>query len=188
MKRFVSTANSLRCLSPRKRTFSSTRYEPNVDSSFPVFKPRNNASSHVNTEIYHNKDIWQAEDVYQAIKKHSMFTWGASEALLESCLQVERTEGIYLITSDGEKYIDWSSGAVCCNLGHTVPEVIQKAITEQLHKNAFVYGDIATSNPNPHYNHITFNKPSMNSRLHKPQLVIIVLIYIYMYGYIHMFR
>lgn len=54
---------------------------------------------------------------------------------------IERGEGPYLIDSTGRKYIDFSSGAVCGNLGHTVPQEIISAINDQLSKTPFVYSD-----------------------------------------------
>lgn len=46
---------------------------------------------------------------------------------------------------DGKEYIDWCSGAVCINLGHTMPPQIKEAIVEQLDRSAFIYGDIAST-------------------------------------------
>lgn len=49
---------------------------------------------------------------------------------------VERGEGIYLYDSEGNKYIDGSSGAAVSNLGHGNTEVVS-AVAEQMHKVAF---------------------------------------------------
>lgn len=49
---------------------------------------------------------------------------------------VERGEGIYLYDSEGNKYIDGSSGAAVSNLGHGNTEVVN-AVAEQMQKVAF---------------------------------------------------
>jgi adenosylmethionine-8-amino-7-oxononanoate aminotransferase len=45
-------------------------------------------------------------------------------------VNVDYSEGIYMYDKSGKKYIDWCSGAVCINLGHTVPDSIRKAIID----------------------------------------------------------
>ncbi|WP_058308909.1 acetylornithine transaminase [Gracilibacillus massiliensis] len=42
-------------------------------------------------------------------------------------------KGSYVWDDQGEKYLDYSSGIATCNLGH-VPEVVEKAVQEQLSK------------------------------------------------------
>ncbi|SHM70230.1 acetylornithine transaminase [Gracilibacillus kekensis] len=42
-------------------------------------------------------------------------------------------KGSYVWDDEGEKYLDYSSGIATCNLGH-VPEVVEKAVQEQLSK------------------------------------------------------
>jgi len=46
-------------------------------------------------------------------------------------LEVEKAEGIYLYTPDGERYIDLNSGVTVSNIGHRHPKVMQ-AIKKQL--------------------------------------------------------
>ncbi len=53
-------------------------------------------------------------------------------------LTAVRGEGVYIYDSDGRKYLDGCSGALICNLGHCVPEIIQ-AIVDQLHKIEFAH-------------------------------------------------
>lgn len=53
-------------------------------------------------------------------------------------LTAERGEGIYIYDKDGKKYLDGCSGALICNLGHCVPEIIE-AVTNQLHKIEFAH-------------------------------------------------
>jgi adenosylmethionine-8-amino-7-oxononanoate aminotransferase len=68
-----------------------------------------------------------------------MLTWSPS-APIETLPIIERGEGVYLYDSAGKQYLDWTSEAVCVNLGHTVPESVKQAMSEQLEKTPFVYG------------------------------------------------
>ncbi len=57
-------------------------------------------------------------------------------------LHIEKAEGIYLIDSDGKKYVDLISGISVSNVGHCNPRVV-KAIQEQSEKymHLMVYGE-----------------------------------------------
>ena len=51
---------------------------------------------------------------------------------------VARAEGIYIWDESGKQYIDGSSGAVICNIGHNDPKVLE-AITHQAQSAFFTY-------------------------------------------------
>lgn len=57
-------------------------------------------------------------------------------------LEIERAEGCYLYTTDGDKYVDLISGIAVSSLGHRHPSVVQ-AIKEQVdkHLHVMVYGE-----------------------------------------------
>ncbi len=57
-------------------------------------------------------------------------------------LEIERAEGIYLIGTDGKKYIDLVAGVSVSNLGHGHPEIVN-AVKEQAekHMHLMVYGE-----------------------------------------------
>lgn len=57
-------------------------------------------------------------------------------------LEIDKAEGIYLYSSNGEKYIDLISGVSVSNLGHG-NEAVKKAIIDQLDKHChlMVYGE-----------------------------------------------
>ena len=50
--------------------------------------------------------------------------------------------GVYLYDSNGKEYLDWTSQAVCNNLGYTVPDQVQQAAIHQLQHLPFTYGGI----------------------------------------------
>lgn len=49
-------------------------------------------------------------------------------------------EGVYLVDDTGKRYMDWTSQAVCANLGHDVPEAVVKAAAQQMETLPFTYG------------------------------------------------
>jgi len=51
-------------------------------------------------------------------------------------------EGVYLFDDKGNRYLDWTSQAVCSNLGHDLPESVIKAAEHQMRSLPYAYGDI----------------------------------------------
>lgn len=45
------------------------------------------------------------------------------DAFGASAIQISHGDGVRLVGTDGKRYIDWSSQAICSNLGHSVPEI-----------------------------------------------------------------
>ena len=54
---------------------------------------------------------------------------------------------MWLQDQDGKQYLDWTSQAVCTNLGYTVPAQVRAAVTKQLDTLPFVYGGMAMTEP-----------------------------------------
>ena len=126
--------------------FSTTLDFQGNTNAFPKFKSKDNSTG-VYDAAKHSIEKWDHKDVSSAIERNSIFSWGASDALRETAIHASRTEGVYIYDENDKKYLDWSAGAVCTNLGHSVPESIKTAIVNQLDNNAFVYGDVATHDP-----------------------------------------
>jgi len=53
-----------------------------------------------------------------------------------------RGEGVYLYDNTGKQYIDWTSQAVCTNLGYDVPPAVVEAVQKQLTELPMVYGGL----------------------------------------------
>eukprot|EP00434_Breviolum_minutum_P005927 symbB.v1.2.005226.t1/scaffold293.1/size237565/7 len=70
-----------------------------------------------------------------------MVTWAPS-SVVGSLPLLERGEGVYVYDTAGKKYLDWTSEAVCVNLGHTVPDSVKQAMNEQLDQMPFAYSGI----------------------------------------------
>ena len=74
-------------------------------------------------------------------KRHSMYTWAAQGGV--NPLPVERAEGVYLYTPDGERILDFNSQLMSVNIGHSHPRVIA-AMKEQLDKLIYAFPGTAT--------------------------------------------
>jgi taurine---2-oxoglutarate transaminase len=124
-----------------KRPISSSRlgYEPNA-SHMPPFTPKDNTTTGDLLSMHHSSQ-WSSNQIHASLRDHSVFTWGASDAIRESCVLAKRAEGVYIYDHDDKPILDWGAGAVCSNLGHSVPAPIREAIAQQLEELDFVYGD-----------------------------------------------
>ena len=90
---------------------------------------------------------WSVEDIQSASQDNGMFTWGASDPARAGAPLIQRGEGVYVYDHDGKQYLDWTSQAVCTNLGYTVPAQVREAVTKQLDTLPFVYSGLAMTEP-----------------------------------------
>lgn len=74
-----------------------------------------------------------------------MMTWRKTSDRIK-VPNIVRGSGIRLYDDTGKEFIDWTSQAVCSNLGHTVPSSIKAAINKQLDEIGFVYGGLSMTN------------------------------------------
>mmetsp|Transcript_3918 Transcript_3918/g.5611 ORF Transcript_3918/g.5611 Transcript_3918/m.5611 type:complete len:519 (+) Transcript_3918:196-1752(+) len=109
----------------------------------PEFKARDNSAGSPNK--LHEKKDWSKEEIDTAIKDNCVFAWGPSDPLREACPVIVRGEGCWLYDYEDKKYLDWSAGAVCTNIGNSMPAEIKAAIEEQMSVAPFVYGDLAVT-------------------------------------------
>lgn len=117
---------------------------PNVNARFIPDPPRERTLPSEDNQIgtpsrRHWDSSWSSADVHKAAVDHVMLTWSGSGPIANAPI-IERGEGVYLYDTAGKQYLDWTSEAVCVNLGHTVPEEVKRAMNEQLDKAPFVYG------------------------------------------------
>jgi len=70
-----------------------------------------------------------------------MMTWVPGKAR-DSVPNMTHGEGVYLYDDRGNKYLDWTSQAVCANLGHDLPESVVQAAAYQMMTLPFTYGGI----------------------------------------------
>lgn len=85
---------------------------------------------------------WSSEQIRNATKESVMLTWSPGKARHNTPI-ITRGEGIYLFDDQNNQYVDWTSQAVCCNIGYNIPTSIINAITQQMEQLSFVYGGLA---------------------------------------------
>jgi taurine--2-oxoglutarate transaminase len=70
-----------------------------------------------------------------------MMTW-VPGAARHKVPNMTHGEGVYLFDDEGNQYLDWTSQAVCANLGHDIPEAVVQAAAQQMRELPFTYGGI----------------------------------------------
>lgn len=87
----------------------------------------------------HYKKEWSESEIQTAAKKHAMSPWvenGSAQVVFA------RSSGVFLYDTEGKEYLDWTSQAVCTNIGHSVPEEVLAAVTGQLRTLPMLYGGL----------------------------------------------
>lgn len=92
----------------------------------------------------HWQEHWPKEELQALSKEHVMATWGPGSAFRQAPL-IARAEGCYLFDMDGKKYLDWTSQAICTNLGYDVPAAVQQRVAKQLATLPMVYGGLGNT-------------------------------------------
>lgn len=93
----------------------------------------------------HARAEWSEEEIKEAVTGAQMYAWAPTNGAKERSVNVKRSEGIYVYDHNDKRYVDWCSGAMCSNLGHTMPESVKAAMTNQINTVPFVYGDTMSS-------------------------------------------
>jgi len=133
-----------RLFSNKVYTSNLNDYTPNVVSTIPKFHPKDNSTGTVDM-ARHKLAKWPVEEIKEAVTDAQIYAWGPTNFAKDRSVNVDRAEGIYVYDHSGKRYVDWCSGAMCSNLGHTMPEDIKKAIFDQIESVPFVYGDTMSS-------------------------------------------
>jgi taurine--2-oxoglutarate transaminase len=82
-----------------------------------------------------------AEEIVRLSREHTFFSWSVQGAI--DPIAIDRAEGIYLYTPDGQRIIDFNSQLMSVNIGHGDRRVID-AITAQATKLQYVQPAFAT--------------------------------------------
>ena len=92
-------------------------HEPDTHSP-PVLVPKDNSTGTASDRHWTGGESWGKDEIQAAAADHCVFTWGATDAMRDSAPILTRGEGIYLHDIDGNKYMDWTSQAMCTNIGY----------------------------------------------------------------------
>jgi len=119
--------------------FVNARYVP--DSFSPPPRSVQDNSLGAASARHWEESSWSEAEIRSAAEEHVLLSWTNSEPVKDLPI-IERGEGVYLYDSDGNKYLDWTSQAVCANLGYTVPDAVTNAVTAQLKTLPYMYGGL----------------------------------------------
>lgn len=85
---------------------------------------------------------WSKEKLRQSrVENPFLMTWVPGKAR-EYVPNMTHGKGVYLYDDDGREYLDWTSQAVCANLGHDVPKQVMDAVAHQMATLPYTYGGI----------------------------------------------
>lgn len=82
-----------------------------------------------------------SEEMIATCRQHSMFSWSRGDQVAP--IPVQRAEGIYFYTPEGERWVDFNSQLMSVNIGHSHPKVLA-AMKAQIDELQFVYPGTAT--------------------------------------------
>ncbi len=74
-------------------------------------------------------------------RRHTIYEWSPQSKV--DPLPVDRAEGVYFWTPEGQRFLDFNSQLMCSNVGHSHPKVV-KAIQEQAAKLCYANPFLAT--------------------------------------------
>ena len=87
---------------------------------------------------------WTSDEIRDAVSKSVMLTWAPGKAR-HSIPIITHGEGVYLYDDKGKKYLDWTSQAVCSNIGYTIPDNVLEGTMRQMKELPFIYGGLGIS-------------------------------------------
>ncbi|MBK7849609.1 MAG: aminotransferase class III-fold pyridoxal phosphate-dependent enzyme [Bacteroidetes bacterium] len=79
--------------------------------------------------------ITKKDEILNNNLDYTLFSWSKQKGI--SPLAIQRGEGVYLYDYDGKRYIDFSSGLMNVNIGHSNQRVT-KAVTDQMQQVSYV--------------------------------------------------
>lgn len=65
----------------------------------------------------------KSAEMVELCTKHTLYTWAATGSV--NPMPIERAEGIYLYTPEGERIIDFNSQLMSVNVGHSHPKLVE---------------------------------------------------------------
>jgi len=81
------------------------------------------------------------QEMIDLCRAHTLYSWKPQEVVVP--LPIERAEGVYLYTPEGERILDFNSQLMSVNIGHSHPKVIA-AMKAQLDKLIYAFPHSAT--------------------------------------------
>lgn len=104
-------------------------------------KVNNNSEIKISEEHDQPMGSWSTEQIRDAVSDHVMLTWAPGKARHSTPI-ITHGEGVYLYNDKGEQFLDWTSQAVCSNLGYDLPQSVLDATMKQMKDVPFLYGGL----------------------------------------------
>lgn len=128
----------------RRSVLKGAKSWPHVSPPLTKIKPNNNI---IKIDKAHLEPLgsWSAQKVEDSRKENPfILTWAAGKNR-HGIPQMTHGEGVYVYDTHGKRYLDWTSQAVCSNLGHSLPESVVMAAAQQMTALPFVYGGVGVT-------------------------------------------
>jgi taurine--2-oxoglutarate transaminase len=84
---------------------------------------------------------WSSDQIRNAVSNNVMLTWAPGKARHNTPI-ITHGEGVYLFDDKGKKYLDWTSQAVCSNVGYDLPDTVVDATMNQMKELPYIYGGL----------------------------------------------
>jgi adenosylmethionine-8-amino-7-oxononanoate aminotransferase len=84
---------------------------------------------------------WSTDKIRDCVSQSVMLTWAPGKARHNTPI-LTHGEGVYLYDDKGQKFLDWTSQAVCSNIGYTLPTTVLEATAKQMSQLPYVYGGL----------------------------------------------
>src|SRR6266540_3021923 len=82
-----------------------------------------------------------SEEIVRLSREHTFFSWSIQGAV--DPIAIDRAEGVYLYTPEGQRILDFNSQLMSVNIGHG-DQRITRAVTEQMEKLSYVHPAFAS--------------------------------------------
>jgi taurine--2-oxoglutarate transaminase len=113
--------------------------------ALPSLERKNNVQSNtpqIDSAHFSPMGSWPSEKLNESRTQNPfMMTWVPGDAR-HDVMNVTHGKGVYLYDDQGNQYLDWTSQAVCANLGYDLPQSVIQATAQQMAQLPFVYGGI----------------------------------------------
>jgi len=113
--------------------------------ALPSINAKNNFADAVpNVDAAHFQPLgtWTSEQLNKSRAENPFAMGWAPNKARHAVPNMTHGEGVYLFDDKGNRYLDWTSQAVCSNLGHDLPEAVIEAASYQMRLLPYAYGDI----------------------------------------------
>ena len=97
--------------------------------------------SSVDSSHWNDLGTWNTDQLKNESDTHLMASWTAGSVFRNQPI-LSHGEHVYLYDTQGKKYLDWTSQAVCTNLGYDVPKSVLKAVNDQMSTLPMSYGGL----------------------------------------------